>query len=69
MKRFHVNLTVSDLKKSVDFYNTLFAIEPTVEKDDYAKWMLEDPRINFSITESVEDQRRQSYRSAGRYGR
>ena len=53
MKRFHVNLTVSDLKKSVDFYNTLFAIEPTVEKDDYAKWMLEDPRINFSITESV----------------
>ncbi|MGI9199609.1 MAG: VOC family protein, partial [Woeseiaceae bacterium] len=50
MKRFHVNLTVSDLRKSVDFYNTLFAIEPTVEKDDYAKWMLEDPRINFSIT-------------------
>jgi predicted lactoylglutathione lyase len=53
MKRFHVNLTVSDLKKSVDFYNTLFAIEPSVEKDDYAKWMLEDPRINFSITESA----------------
>ena len=53
MKRFHVNLTVSDLKRSVDFYNTLFATEPSVEKDDYAKWMLEDPRINFSITESA----------------
>ncbi len=50
MKRFHVNLTVSDLKKSVDFYNTLFAVEPTVEKDDYAKWMLEDPRMNFAIS-------------------
>ncbi|MGI9221587.1 MAG: ArsI/CadI family heavy metal resistance metalloenzyme [Woeseiaceae bacterium] len=52
MKRFHVNLTVSDLNKSVDFYNTLFATEPTVLKNDYAKWMLEDPRINFSISES-----------------
>ena len=52
MKRFHVNLTVADLKKSIEFYNTLFAAEPTVVKDDYAKWMLEDPRINFSVTES-----------------
>ena len=52
MKRFHVNLTVADLNKSVDFYNTLFAVEPAVIEDDYAKWMLEDPRINFSITES-----------------
>lgn len=53
MKRFHVNLTVSDLEKSVDFYNTLFASEPAVVKDDYAKWMLEDPRINFSISKSA----------------
>ena len=52
MKRFHVNLTVADLAKSIEFYNTLFAVEPTVVKDDYAKWMLEDPRINFSVTES-----------------
>ena len=52
MKRFHVNLTVADLEKSIEFYNTLFAVEPTVVKDDYAKWMLEDPRINFSVTES-----------------
>ena len=54
MKRFHVNLTVSDLEKSVDFYNTLFATEPAVVKDDYAKWMLDDPRINFSIAKSAE---------------
>ena len=52
MKRFHVNLTVADLEKSIEFYNTLFSVEPTVVKDDYAKWMLEDPRINFSVTES-----------------
>ena len=49
MKRFHVNVAVADIEKSVDFYRTLFAAEPTVLKDDYAKWMLEDPRINFSI--------------------
>ena len=52
MKRFHVNLTVSDLDQSIEFYNTLFATEPTVLKDDYAKWMLEDPRINFAISKS-----------------
>ena len=52
MKRFHVNLNVTDLQKSVDFYNTLFAIEPTVLKSDYAKWMLDDPRINFAISQS-----------------
>ena len=52
MKRFHVNLNVTDLQKSVDFYNTLFATEPTVLKNDYAKWMLDDPRINFAISRS-----------------
>ena len=50
MKRFHVNLAVADLQRSIDFYNTLFDTAPTLRKDDYAKWMLEDPRINFSIT-------------------
>ena len=50
MKRFHVNLAVADLQRSIDFYNTLFDAAPTVSKDDYAKWMLDDPRINFSIT-------------------
>jgi predicted lactoylglutathione lyase len=52
MKRFHVNISVSDLARSTRFYNTLFGVQPTVLKDDYAKWMLEDPRINFSISES-----------------
>ena len=52
MKRFHVNLSVADLEKSVVFYNTLFASEPTMKKNAYAKWMLDDPRINFSISQS-----------------
>jgi len=50
MKRFHVQVAVSDLKQSVGFYSTLFGTGPTVEKSDYAKWMLDDPRINFSIS-------------------
>ena len=49
MKRFHVNVAVTDIEKSVDFYQTLFGAGPSVLKQDYAKWMLEDPRINFSI--------------------
>jgi catechol 2,3-dioxygenase-like lactoylglutathione lyase family enzyme len=49
MKRFHVNLSVEDLAESVRFYTALFAAEPVVRKDDYAKWMLDDPRINFAI--------------------
>lgn len=52
MKRFHVNVTVKDLAQSISFYNTLFGEEPAVVKADYAKWMLEDPRVNFSISES-----------------
>jgi catechol 2,3-dioxygenase-like lactoylglutathione lyase family enzyme len=50
MKRFHVHVTVDDLAQSVRFYSTLFASEPTVRKPDYAKWMLEDPRVNFAIS-------------------
>ena len=50
MKRFHVHVGVHDLKQSVRFYTALFAAEPTVRKDDYAKWQLEDPRINFAIS-------------------
>jgi hypothetical protein len=50
MKRFHVHVGVHDLKQSVRFYSALFAAEPTVLKDDYAKWQLEDPRINFAIS-------------------
>ncbi len=50
MKRLHVHVSVADLDESVRFYSTLFAAEPTVLKDDYAKWMLEDPRVNFAIS-------------------
>lgn len=54
MKRFHVHVAVSDLKKSIGFYSSLFGSNPTVTRDDYAKWMLEDPRINFAISERGE---------------
>ena len=50
MNRFHVHLNVSDLDASVRFYTELFAASPTVKKHDYAKWMLDDPRINFAIS-------------------
>lgn len=50
MKRLHVHVAVADLEQSVRFYATLFAAEPTVLKADYAKWMLEDPRVNFAIS-------------------
>src|SRR6266702_2509558 len=50
MKRFHAHVRVEDLAQSVRFYSTLFAVEPTVLKDDYAKWMLDDPRVNFAIS-------------------
>lgn len=50
MKRLHVHVGVDDLNHSIDFYSTLFGVEPTVTKDDYAKWMLEDPRVNFAIS-------------------
>ncbi len=52
MKRFHVNVAVADLDRSTQFYSTLFGVKPTVLKGDYAKWMLDDPRINFSISSS-----------------
>lgn len=50
MRRFHVHVRVKDLNDSIQFYNALFATEPTVIKADYAKWMLEDPRVNFAIS-------------------
>jgi catechol 2,3-dioxygenase-like lactoylglutathione lyase family enzyme len=50
MKRFHVHVRVEDLESSKRFYSTLFGAEPAVVKADYAKWMLEDPRVNFAIT-------------------
>ena len=50
MKRLHVHVSVDDLAQSVRFYSTLFAAEPAVTKPDYAKWMLDDPRVNFAIS-------------------
>src|SRR3546814_4793945 len=50
MNRFHVHLNVADLAASMRFYSELFGAQPTVQKDDYAKWMLEDPRVNFAIS-------------------
>jgi catechol 2,3-dioxygenase-like lactoylglutathione lyase family enzyme len=50
MKRMHVHVSVQDIDKSVSFYSALFAAEPAVVKPDYAKWMLDDPRVNFAIS-------------------
>ncbi len=53
MKRLHVNIRVSDLNQSIDFYNSLFGAKPTVVKPDYAKWLLDDPSVNFAISTAV----------------
>ena len=50
MKRLHVHVRVADLARPVQFYSTLFAASPSVSKPDYAKWMLDDPRVNFAIS-------------------
>ena len=51
MKRIHIALKVGDLKQSIEFYTALFGTPPTTTKDDYAKWLIDDPRVNLSITE------------------
>ncbi len=50
MKRFHVHVAVTDLAQSTRFYSAMFGAAPSVQKEDYAKWMLDDPRINFAIS-------------------
>lgn len=50
MKRLHVHVAVSDLNQSIGFYSALFAAQPSIVKSDYAKWMLDDPRVNFAIS-------------------
>jgi catechol 2,3-dioxygenase-like lactoylglutathione lyase family enzyme len=50
MKRLHVHVSVDDLSKAIGFYSALFAAKPSVVKPDYAKWMLDDPRVNFAIS-------------------
>ncbi len=51
MKRFHVHVGVADLDASIAFYTGLFGAQPTVTRPDYAKWMIEDPRLNFAISQ------------------
>ena len=51
MKRLHVHIAVEDLEKSIGFYSTLFGAQPGVLKSDYAKWMLEDPKVNLAISQ------------------
>ncbi len=55
MKQFHIHIGVKDIEKSVQFYTTLFGQEPTKLKSDYAKWMLEDPKLNFAISTRSEE--------------
>ncbi|MDX1545302.1 MAG: ArsI/CadI family heavy metal resistance metalloenzyme, partial [Christiangramia sp.] len=50
MKTFHVHVRVKNLEESINFYNALFATQPTIRKGDYAKWMLRDPKVNFAIS-------------------
>lgn len=50
MKRLHVHVSVEDISKAIPFYAALFSAQPVVVKDDYAKWMLDDPRVNFAIS-------------------
>ena len=50
MKRMHIHVGVERLDESIRFYNALFCAEPVKTRDDYAKWMLEDPRVNFAIS-------------------
>src|ERR1700761_2377758 len=50
MKRLHIHVSVENISKAVPFYAALFSAQPSVVKDDYAKWMLDDPRVNFAIS-------------------
>ncbi len=50
MKRFHVHVSVDDLDANIRFYSTVFGAAPNVRKNDYAKWMIDDPRVNFAIS-------------------
>lgn len=50
MKRLHIHLSVKDLSKNIKFYSTMFGMEPSVEKDDYVKWVVDEPAVNFAIS-------------------
>ena len=55
MKRMHIGLKVEDLEGAIAFYSRLFGCEPTLQRPDYAKWMLDDPRVNFSLDTHGDD--------------
>ena len=50
MSRFHIHIAVDDLQRSVEFYSAVFGDQPSVLKDDYAKWALDNPNLNFAIS-------------------
>ncbi|OEK04727.1 ArsI/CadI family heavy metal resistance metalloenzyme [Roseivirga misakiensis] len=52
MKRIHINLSVKDVQRSIEFYSALFGTSPSFIKQDYAKWLLNDPSVNFSISQT-----------------
>lgn len=54
MKRLHISINVSNLTNSIQFYSDLFDAQPTVVKPDYAKWLLDDPRVNFVLEQANE---------------
>ena len=55
MKRMHIDLSVEDLDKNIKFYTTMFGAEPTIQHSDYAKWRLEDPSVNFAVSDKGRD--------------
>jgi extradiol dioxygenase family protein len=55
MKRMHIHLSVDDLDKNIKFYTTMFGAEPTIQHSDYAKWRLEDPSVNFAVSDKGRD--------------
>lgn len=55
MKRLHIHVSVDNIEDSIVFYNAMFGCDPTVHKGDYAKWMLDDPRVNFAISSRSEN--------------
>ncbi len=50
MARMHIHIAVEDLQRNIDFYSTLFGAQPSVSRDDYAKWQLDEPKVNFAIS-------------------
>lgn len=66
MKRIHIHMGVEKLEDSIRFYSALFGAAPVKTRDDYAKWMLEDPRINFAISTRSGKKRRRPSWPAGR---